>query len=73
MLRASGLSVELGGHQVLRNVELTIRGGELVALAGEPGAGKTTFVRCVAGDLAPNPPGSHSRMSMATRSFPAMP
>jgi signal transduction histidine kinase/ABC-type sulfate/molybdate transport systems ATPase subunit len=53
MLHTSGLSVELGGHQVLRDVELTLGSGELVALAGEPGAGKTTLVRCVAGDLAP--------------------
>ena len=46
MLHTSRLSVELGGHQVLRNVDLTLRSGELVALAGEPGAGKTTLVRC---------------------------
>jgi signal transduction histidine kinase/ABC-type sulfate/molybdate transport systems ATPase subunit len=53
MLRTSALTVELGGQQVLRDVELTLGNGELVALAGEPGAGKTTLVRCVAGDLAP--------------------
>jgi signal transduction histidine kinase/ABC-type multidrug transport system ATPase subunit len=53
MLQISGLTVELGGHRVLRDVELTLGSGELVALAGEPGAGKTTLVRCVAGDLAP--------------------
>ena len=53
MLHTSELSVELGGHHVLRDVELTLRSGELVALGGEPGAGKTTLVRCVAGDLAP--------------------
>ena len=53
MLHTSGLTVELGAHRVLRDVQLTLRSGELVALAGEPGAGKTAIVRCVAGDLAP--------------------
>jgi signal transduction histidine kinase/ABC-type sulfate/molybdate transport systems ATPase subunit len=53
MLHTSGLTVEFGRHKVLRDVGLTLRTGELVALAGEPGAGKTTLVRCVAGDLAP--------------------
>jgi signal transduction histidine kinase/ABC-type sulfate/molybdate transport systems ATPase subunit len=53
ILRTSGLSVEFGGHQVLRNVDLTLRTGELVAVSGEPGAGKTTLVRCLAGDLSP--------------------
>jgi signal transduction histidine kinase/ABC-type sulfate/molybdate transport systems ATPase subunit len=53
MLHTSGLTVELGRHQVLRDVGLTLQTGELVALAGEPGAGKTTLVRCIAGDLAP--------------------
>jgi signal transduction histidine kinase/ABC-type multidrug transport system ATPase subunit len=49
----AGVTVRLGAHTALRDVELTVRGGELVAVAGEPGAGKTTLVRCVAGDLAP--------------------
>jgi len=53
ILHTSGLTVELGGHRVLSDVELTLRSGELVALAGEPGAGKTTLVRCLAGDLGP--------------------
>jgi signal transduction histidine kinase/ABC-type multidrug transport system ATPase subunit len=69
MLRTSGLSVELRGHQVLRDVELTVRSGELVALAGEPGAGKTTLVRCVAGDLAP----TSGEIAVAGRPLPPDP
>lgn len=53
LLRVSGLSVRLGSTQVLDEVDLTIAPGELVAVTGEPGAGKTTLMRCLAGDLAP--------------------
>jgi signal transduction histidine kinase/ABC-type multidrug transport system ATPase subunit len=53
LLRVSGLSVGLGPGRALTDVDLTIGAGELVAVAGEPGAGKTTLVRCLAGDIAP--------------------
>ena len=54
---------------MLRDVELTLRSGELVALAGEPGAGKTTLVRCIAGDLAP----TSGEIVVAGRALPADP
>jgi signal transduction histidine kinase/ABC-type multidrug transport system ATPase subunit len=54
LLSASGLSVRFGPVQALDGVNLTVRPGELVALAGENGAGKTTLVRCVAGDITPS-------------------
>jgi len=69
MLQTSGLTVELGGHTVLRNVDLTVRRGEIVALAGEPGAGKTTLVRCIAGDLAP----ASGEIVVGGRALPADP
>jgi ABC-type sugar transport system ATPase subunit len=53
MLRTMGLTVEFGTRTALNDVAFDVRGGEIVALAGEPGAGKTTLVRCIAGDLAP--------------------
>jgi signal transduction histidine kinase/ABC-type multidrug transport system ATPase subunit len=52
-LRVSGLSVSFGATRALAGVDLNIGSGELMALTGEPGAGKTTLVRCLAGDLAP--------------------
>ncbi|MFZ0089897.1 MAG: ATP-binding cassette domain-containing protein, partial [Solirubrobacteraceae bacterium] len=52
LLEVSGLNVSFGPLRALSHVELTIRRGELVAIAGEPGAGKTTLVRAVAGDIA---------------------
>ncbi len=54
LLRVSGLSVDFAAEHALADVDLTIKPGELVALAGEPGAGKTTLIRCIAGDLAPD-------------------
>jgi len=39
--------------RALADVDVTIGEGEIVALAGEPGAGKTTLIRCIAGDIAP--------------------
>jgi signal transduction histidine kinase/ABC-type branched-subunit amino acid transport system ATPase component len=53
LLTVSNLSVRFGPMQALQGVDLTVRVGELVALAGENGAGKTTLVRCIAGDVAP--------------------
>jgi signal transduction histidine kinase/ABC-type branched-subunit amino acid transport system ATPase component len=69
MLHTSALTVEFGGQQVLRDVELTLASGELVALAGEPGAGKTTLVRCVVGDLAP----TSGNIVVGGRALPADP
>ncbi|HWO42627.1 MAG TPA: ATP-binding cassette domain-containing protein [Candidatus Eisenbacteria bacterium] len=38
---------------VLRNVDLDIRSGDLIALAGPNGSGKTTLLRAILGLLAP--------------------
>lgn len=54
LLSVSGLSVRFGSVQALDGVTLTVRPGELIALAGENGAGKTTLVRCIAGDITPS-------------------
>jgi len=53
LLDVSGLTVNFGPVRALRAIDFTIEAGELIALAGEPGAGKTALVRCAAGDLAP--------------------
>ncbi len=39
-------------HQVLRGVDLLIRGRDRVALMGENGSGKSTLLRCVTGHMA---------------------
>jgi signal transduction histidine kinase/ABC-type multidrug transport system ATPase subunit len=53
LLTVSGLGVSFGPVRALDGIDLSVRAGELVALAGENGAGKTTLVRCIAGDIAP--------------------
>jgi signal transduction histidine kinase/ABC-type multidrug transport system ATPase subunit len=52
-LTVSSLTVRFSTVTALTDVNLTVRAGEVVALAGENGAGKTTLIRSVAGDLAP--------------------
>src|SRR6201999_1893137 len=39
--------------QVLKNVNFTVEAGERIAIIGANGIGKTTLMRCLAGDLRP--------------------
>ncbi len=54
LLAVSGLAVRFGAVRALDGVDLAVRSGEVLALAGENGAGKTTLVRCIAGDIRPS-------------------
>ncbi|MEU9789140.1 metal ABC transporter ATP-binding protein [Streptomyces sparsogenes] len=46
-----GATASLGGRPVLRGVDLTVRRGEVVALLGANGSGKSTAVRSVVGQV----------------------
>jgi branched-chain amino acid transport system ATP-binding protein len=49
MLEVSSLSAGYGQVEVLREVDLTVGDGEIVALVGSNGAGKTTLLRALSG------------------------
>lgn len=53
-VRIRGVSHSYRKVQALRELDLDIRGGEVVALLGPNGAGKTTTVRLLLGLLAPD-------------------
>jgi branched-chain amino acid transport system ATP-binding protein len=53
VLTLEGLTAGYNGSAVLRDVSLTVRPGEVVALLGANGAGKTTTLRTIIGVLKP--------------------
>ena len=54
LVEAESLSVSYGTRPVLRNVNLALHAGEVVALMGPNGAGKTTLLKCLVGLLQPS-------------------
>jgi zinc transport system ATP-binding protein len=53
LVEAQGLGVTLGGHRVLRDVDLAIRAGEIVTIVGPNGSGKSTLLRLLIGAEPP--------------------
>ena len=66
-LRVQNLSVCIGGDNILKDVNLHVHCGEMVALIGPNGAGKSTFLKAILGQreydgiIAFSAPGERSR------------
>src|SRR5438132_5935837 len=59
LLRATGIAKtyrtpDHSGRLVLERVDFALRDGEIVAILGKSGSGKSTFLRCLAGLIAPS-------------------
>ncbi len=52
-----GINKSYGSSQALRDVNLKVSTGELIALLGPSGSGKTTLLRIIAGIESPDPGG----------------
>ena len=48
-LAVKGLRVQLGGKEILKEVNFTAYGGEIIAVTGQNGVGKTTLARTICG------------------------
>jgi branched-chain amino acid transport system ATP-binding protein len=54
MLEVRNLEVRYGAIRAVRDVSLSVGGGELVAILGANGAGKSSTLMCIAGALKPS-------------------
>ena len=63
------MSVAYGGTRVLSDITLDVARGELVALLGSSGCGKTTLLRSIAGFVMPQT----GRIRVAGRDITALP
>ncbi len=54
LLTLTGVSKNFGGVQALRGVDFDVRPGEVHALVGENGAGKSTMMKIIAGNHIPS-------------------
>jgi zinc transport system ATP-binding protein len=49
VIEVSGVAVALGGRPIIRDIDLTVGAGEVVALLGANGSGKSTLVKAMVG------------------------
>ena len=54
ILELDAISKSFGGIHALKNVSLEVRKGEVLAIVGENGAGKSTMMKIIAGVLKPD-------------------
>ena len=49
MLKIKSLTVSYNGHEILKDISMTIAPGEIFALVGPNGAGKSTLTKLIVG------------------------
>lgn len=54
MLTVSNVSLQFGGSTLFKNVDLMFQSGNCYGIIGANGAGKSTFLRILSGDLEPS-------------------
>ena len=47
-LKIDGLSCSIKSKEILKDITVSFQQGEMAAVLGRNGAGKTTFIRCIA-------------------------
>ena len=54
VIELDGVTIALGGRDVLRNASMAIEGGEFIGVLGPNGSGKTTLMRAILGLIQPS-------------------
>jgi phospholipid/cholesterol/gamma-HCH transport system ATP-binding protein len=54
LLEMRRVSIQLGGHEVLRNIDLAVPRGQTLVILGESGCGKTVLLKLLIGLLQPS-------------------
>ena len=53
LVEIAGVAFGYGARQVLKGINLTARRGQVVAIMGSSGCGKTTLLRLIGGQIKP--------------------
>src|SRR5437763_7073701 len=54
IIELKGVKVAFGDHEVLKNINLTVKKGENVVVLGKSGEGKSVTIKCIVGMIYPD-------------------